>query len=71
MRELNPSITTNEINFLFEFCDLNHDNQIDMHEFEELFCTVDYRSDPETEKEIHEIVGIIIARNIQVEELFK
>lgn len=35
-----------------------------------MFCTINYRFEPEVSREIDEIVGIIKARQVQINELF-
>lgn len=36
-----------------------------------MFCTINYKTDPEIEAEIEEIVGIIKAKGVQVRDLFE
>lgn len=36
-----------------------------------MFCTINYRIDPEISREIDELVGIIKAKQIKIQDLFE
>jgi Ca2+-binding EF-hand superfamily protein len=71
MKELNPTITSHEIKLIFSACDSNCNGVIEQDEFQELLCGVNYHLHPLAEKEIDEIVGIICAKEIDLNDLFE
>lgn len=70
MRELSPVASTYEIRRLFESCDKNGNMKIEIDQFEDMFITNDFRLDTVFDREVDQVVAIIKAKNVQLQNFF-